>query len=204
MMMTDIYAYVKYSDPCLDFANSKVWNTRIEPFADLFSGYEDAVNWMRQLNFLSDADVEGLLRLATKDPAETQKAFEKIITLRDANYRMFTAIAHHQTPSNKDIDILNRHFQEAMQHRSMTTSNKGINWAWIDKGNSLDWMLWPLALATAELLTSDRAGRVRECSGCYWLFMDNSRNGLRRWCDMKTCGNRAKAHRHYERVKTSK
>ncbi len=204
MMMTDIYAYVKYSDPCLDFVNSKVWNTRIEPFTDLFSGYEDVVHWLRQLNILGDTDVESLLQLAKKDARETQKAFEKIITLRDANYRLFTAIAHQQTPSNKEFEILNHYLQEAMRHRIVTSSTEGIRWTWINKEGSLDWMLWPLALSTAELLTSDRVQRIRECSGCYWLFMDNSRNGMRRWCDMKTCGNRAKAHRHYERAKISK
>lgn len=202
--MTDIYTYVKYSDPFLDFVNSKVWNTRVEPFTDLFAGYDDVVHWLKQLNILSDAEVVGLLRLAKQNPDETQKAFEKIITLRDTNYRLFTAIAHQQTPTNKDIEVLNRYLQEAMRHRDVTYSTEGFNWDWINKKDSLDWMLWPLALSTAELLTSDRVQRVRECNGCYWLFMDNSRNGLRRWCDMKTCGNRAKAHRHYERTKISK
>jgi len=32
-----------------------------------------------------------------------------------------------------------------------------------------------------------------------WLFLDRSRNRSRRWCDMKTCGNREKARRHYQR-----
>jgi len=31
--------------------------------------------------------------------------------------------------------------------------------------------------------------------------VDESRNGSRRWCSMKDCGNRAKARRHYHRVK---
>jgi predicted RNA-binding Zn ribbon-like protein len=42
---------------------------------------------------------------------------------------------------------------------------------------------------------------MRECGGsaCTWLFLDHSRNRSRRWCSMETCGNRAKAHRHYRR-----
>jgi predicted RNA-binding Zn ribbon-like protein len=31
--------------------------------------------------------------------------------------------------------------------------------------------------------------------------MDRSRNASRRWCDMKSCGNRQKARRHYRRKK---
>ncbi|HET8727128.1 MAG TPA: CGNR zinc finger domain-containing protein, partial [Alphaproteobacteria bacterium] len=41
------------------------------------------------------------------------------------------------------------------------------------------------------------------CGGidCGWLFLDTSKNAKRRWCDMRYCGNRAKAHRHYERAR---
>ena len=33
-----------------------------------------------------------------------------------------------------------------------------------------------------------------------WVFYDSSRTGRRRWCDMITCGNRAKAARHRARA----
>jgi regulator of RNase E activity RraA len=33
------------------------------------------------------------------------------------------------------------------------------------------------------------------------LFVDDSRRGNRRWCDMSVCGNRAKARRHAQRVR---
>jgi predicted RNA-binding Zn ribbon-like protein len=34
---------------------------------------------------------------------------------------------------------------------------------------------------------------------CGWLFVDVSRNGRRRWCDMSVCGNLAKARRFQAR-----
>jgi predicted RNA-binding Zn ribbon-like protein len=36
--------------------------------------------------------------------------------------------------------------------------------------------------------------RVKACAepNCRWAFLDLSRNGSRRWCDMSECGNRAK------------
>lgn len=42
-------------------------------------------------------------------------------------------------------------------------------------------------------------GRLKICGNCGWLFMDRSRNRSRVWCDMRVCGNRAKASRHYYR-----
>jgi predicted RNA-binding Zn ribbon-like protein len=40
---------------------------------------------------------------------------------------------------------------------------------------------------------------LRRCANpeCLWLFIDASKSGNRRWCDMASCGNRAKAARHY-------
>ncbi|MCL4370559.1 MAG: CGNR zinc finger domain-containing protein [Chloroflexi bacterium] len=64
-------------------------------------------------------------------------------------------------------------------------------------------MLWPVARSAGELLTSSELGRVRKCAGypCGRLFLDTSRNQSRRWCDMKSCGNLAKARRHYARIR---
>jgi len=204
MNTNDIYSFVKYGDPCLDFVNSKVWNTKVTPFADLFIDYEHIVNWFRHLGILTDDSLERQLELASKHPNKTQAAVEKIIKLRDANYGILTSLAHHETPMPADLETLNHYLLEAMDHRQVILTSDGFDWVWVHNDDLLDWMLWPIAHATAELLTSERSLRVRECNGCYWMFMDTSRNGLRRWCDMKTCGNRAKAHRHYERTKSTK
>ncbi|MEO7794047.1 MAG: ABATE domain-containing protein [Thermoanaerobaculia bacterium] len=63
--------------------------------------------------------------------------------------------------------------------------------------------LWPIARSAADLMTSSEFGRVAQCDGsaCTWLFLDQSRTRNRRWCSMQSCGNRAKARRHYHRQK---
>jgi predicted RNA-binding Zn ribbon-like protein len=66
----------------------------------------------------------------------------------------------------------------------------------------LDEMLRPVARSAADWLVSADVDRVRLCAddrGCGYLFVDTSRNRSRRWCSMESCGNRAKARRHYER-----
>jgi predicted RNA-binding Zn ribbon-like protein len=64
-------------------------------------------------------------------------------------------------------------------------------------------MLWPVAHAASELLTSEDLAYVRRCASdsCAWLFLDKTKNHRRRWCEMKTCGNRDKARRYYQRQK---
>lgn len=45
--------------------------------------------------------------------------------------------------------------------------------------------------------------RLRLCEGCAVVFLDRSPSGRRRWCSMRTCGNRAKARRHRARAAAS-
>ena len=62
-----------------------------------------------------------------------------------------------------------------------------------------------MASATALLGDQREVARLKMCKGraCGWLFVDESRNGRRIWCTMETCGNRAKARRHYARSASS-
>src|SRR5438270_5320885 len=84
---------------------------------------------------------------------------------------------------------------------------RGFAWGWAAPDASeaaaeaLASPLRPILRSAAELLTSGERGDVRECAAgdCTWLFLDRSRNRTRRWCSMATCGNRAKAQRHYRR-----
>ncbi|HYI84545.1 MAG TPA: CGNR zinc finger domain-containing protein, partial [Acetobacteraceae bacterium] len=74
-------------------------------------------------------------------------------------------------------------------------------WGWQDTEERLESVLWPVTWAAAALLTSDEAGKIRICASvdCGWMYVDRSRNGLRRWCQMETCGTREKSRRRAER-----
>ena len=62
-------------------------------------------------------------------------------------------------------------------------------------------MLQPILQSAADLLTSEALARLRRCGNptCSWLFIDETRNRSRRWCEMASCGNVLKVRRHRER-----
>ena len=64
-------------------------------------------------------------------------------------------------------------------------------------------VLYPIAASAARLLLGEDKANIKECGGCGWLFLDQSKNKRRRWCEMKTCGNRAKARRFYNSKKAA-
>jgi predicted RNA-binding Zn ribbon-like protein len=68
----------------------------------------------------------------------------------------------------------------------------------------LDSIVWPVLWSAASLIVSDEASRIRICGGpdCGWMYVDRSRNKLRRWCQMETCGTREKSRRRYRRMRS--
>jgi predicted RNA-binding Zn ribbon-like protein len=70
-----------------------------------------------------------------------------------------------------------------------------------EEGDPLGEALARVAEALAEALADGDTSRFRICANdaCRWVFEDTSRGGRRRWCDMQSCGNRAKVRRFRSR-----
>jgi predicted RNA-binding Zn ribbon-like protein len=115
--------------------------------------------------------------------------------------KVFAAMAAGDEPDAEGIDLLIRSLAAAMPNLRLRPAERCCEWEWAATTDSLDRMLWPIVRSAADLVTSEEVGRVRECASetCAWLFLDGSRNQRRKWCDMATCGNRAKARNYYRR-----
>jgi predicted RNA-binding Zn ribbon-like protein len=82
----------------------------------------------------------------------------------------------------------------------------GFAWDWpAARPAAPEGLLWPIARSAAELLTGAQLARVKFCPGhgCGWLFVDRTRNGRRRWCEMEVCGSRAKMQRYHQRRRSA-
>lgn len=53
-----------------------------------------------------------------------------------------------------------------------------------------DWDVVTSDLATSAIRLIGERSRVRVCANphCSWMFVDESRSGSRRWCDVSICG----------------
>lgn len=71
-------------------------------------------------------------------------------------------------------------------------------------GDAFAGLIIPIVESAADSLITGELGRVRRCGDnrCTRVFLDATRNGRRRWCEMATCGNRAKAARFRARERT--
>lgn len=184
---------------CLDFANT--WGDRGRPERDRLRGYGALLAFARQARILAAAEGARLERRAARRPLDAEAAFGRARELREAIFRAFAALAVGELPEAADVASVNRELPAALARLRIAPAADGFAWRWADPGADLEAPLAPVVRSAAELLVSEDAGRIRQCASerCTWLFVDSSRNHARRWCDMKTCGNRAKARRHYRR-----
>lgn len=188
---------------CLDFANTVSHRHLPQRRAEHLDSYADLIAFAQQSKLLPPKLAASLRAHANRDHAGARRAFRRAILLRESLYRAFSAIAAAKHALSADVQQINNFALVALRHRKLARSNGDYRWEWQSGGSDLlDRILWPIAESAAELLTSDARAAIRECGApdCEWLFLDHSRNRSRRWCDMKSCGNRQKARRHYQRA----
>jgi predicted RNA-binding Zn ribbon-like protein len=190
--------------PALDFINTVGGIRGVRPKEHLLR-FADVVGWGTAAGLLSQAEAKALGREAQAHPADAAKALERARTFREALYRLLLALMEGRPTPAEDAAIIEDAVQRAMASRRFKSTSKGYAWA-APEVTLTDSVVPRLALATAELVTTDALKRLRVCEAkrtddCSWLFLDTTRNHSRRWCDMATCGNQHKARRHYARVR---
>jgi len=185
---------------CLDFANT----VRARPISDRIEAihsYGDLLSWAREATILTPGETAALAEDAERRPRLAAQALAQALAVREAIYALFSSHCAGLPAPPADLQTLNRAIGVAMAKSGLTLVGERFEWAWPGAHPSLDRVSWWVARSAAELLTSENLTSVRECAGydCGRLFMDTTKNRSRRWCDMSTCGNRAKGRRHYER-----
>ena len=186
---------------CLDFANTAEWHASERP-TERLNDISDLIAWGVATGVLLEEQALEAAAWAESRPEATGVAFEWALWLREVVYRIFREIAQGQAAASEDVSRLNDVLVEAMAQSRIVQSEDGFEWSWAGDVPGAALVTWSVARSAAELLTSKQLDRVRQCAddrGCGYLFIDTSRNRSRRWCSMKSCGNRAKAKRHYER-----
>jgi predicted RNA-binding Zn ribbon-like protein len=186
---------------CLNFLNTV--SSRVQPdFSEYLPDYWALAAWARQVDLIGKQQVLDLQRRATKSPQAARQAHRAAIELREALYRIFSAVIDGDSPPNRDMATLNKCLSRARPRQSLVRSTEGFRWRLNKEPCDLEAPVLLVAIAAADFLTEDDLSRLKRCpppEGCGWLFYDESRNRSRRWCSMETCGSWAKSKTFRER-----
>lgn len=184
-------------DPSVDFVNTVDWTSRGLDH-DRIPDYARLTRWAEEAGVITGAVGDRLRRAAASRPREAATAYAAATWLRWVLQRLFTGVAANESPGVA-LEEFNDLLADTLGHLRLGAAasrrhGRRITWEWSGMGEDLASPLWPVVRGAAELLASDEIGRIRVCDApeCGWLYVDRSRNGLRRWCQMETCGTRAK------------
>ena len=194
-------------DPAIDLVNTVDWTSRgLEQ--DRLTDYGRLTRWGEGAGVLSTGAAASLRARADAKPREAEDAHRLTLRVREVLGRLFGAIARGE-PHGDALNDFNGLLGRALERMRVAPSGKrrggrALELGWREQGERLDSVIWPVVWSAASLIVSEEAARIRVCGGpdCGWMYVDRSRNGLRRWCQMETCGTRAKSRRRYARVRS--
>jgi predicted RNA-binding Zn ribbon-like protein len=182
-------------DPALDFLNTIHDYTR-EPRRDYLHSFGEALRWGVAAGVLSPAESRRVAAL--DDGAE----LDRLAALRSTLERIAGALVTGRSPASPDLAALSAAFAEAASAARLHRTRTGALQRTIAAEDARAAVLRLRVVdAAIVLLTSSRVGRMKRCAACGWFFVDETRNGSRRWCSMATCGASAKSRRYYRRTR---
>jgi predicted RNA-binding Zn ribbon-like protein len=186
-------------DPALDLVNT-VTARDTQP-RDWLDDYPALLRWARQTECFARADLTALEALAEETPAKAVAALARCKALREALCDALYALAHEHAPASADLDTIDQARLAASKAARLVSRDSRLQTQWSVERSGLDLIAHVITAYAIELLKDARVDRLRVCDGndCGWVFIDTSKNGRRRWCDMATCGNVAKARRFQQR-----
>jgi len=163
---------------------------------------DDALAWFVDRGVIHREGADRARAQAKAQPAAAQRDLARVRMVRKALREVADAIATHRVPGAGALDVVNRALR-ARQVIELVAAPDGCSVDHRHVGDPVDDALARLAEPLVSELTAGHPERIKICASetCQWVFYDTSRTGGRRWCDMATCGNRAKAARHRARVK---
>lgn len=170
---------------CIGFVNTLIGSP--SSGSERLGSYRDLLRWGEDECLVTPETVDALQSAASLRAAEAEN-----VTVGSRRFREAIRKILLDERSVYDLDQVNTTLQRYLPLQSLRWIDGKAQWVWPDRID-LERVLWPVAQSVLELMTSNRRKRVRACVGCRQLFLDTSRNNRRRWCDMNSCGNRAKA-----------
>jgi predicted RNA-binding Zn ribbon-like protein len=185
----------------LDFVNTDA--AAQMPGGDLLRDFDALLTWLQQQQAVDEERAAGIRRRAVLQPAAAAATLVDARRVRAA----LRALAERGESSERVRDDavveINRVLGRSAGTRRLDTNPDGrYARSFVPTGDAFAGLMIPIVESAADTLIGEELPRVRRCADprCHRVFLDGTKNGLRRWCDMGTCGNRAKAARHRART----
>jgi predicted RNA-binding Zn ribbon-like protein len=191
--------------PALDLVNTVDWTSR-GPEQERLADFDQLIRWAEGAGLVSSKAAGALRARAAQHSRQAEAAYASALKAREVLQRLLISIGRGR-PDSAALEDFNRMLTKALEHMRLVPALEGqspLQLGWSQQESALEAVIWPVLWSAASLLASDEASLIRVCGGpdCGWIYVDRSRNGLRRWCQMETCGTREKSRRRTARMRS--
>lgn len=189
---------------CFNFINTVHSRAEGEEPFEYLSSYTKVIKWCRRLEVMEPNRIQVLSDYAEDHPQKAKKALREMLEAREMLYQFFSRIAAGQEVGKAELEVFNKQLSLALTKLRFVAEDKDLQLSWEDEPADLKEPLWRVMKSGYDILTEESFERIKECEACGWVFLDQSKNKSRRWCNMQTCGSIHKAKKYYHRKKKEK
>lgn len=184
----------------LDFVNTDAAPRHQQD--DTLVSFDGYLAWLESAGLVDAARRASLQRRALEQPASATAALHEARRIRSA-LRPLAERGRNATERVTQAAVLeiNRVLGRSTGVRRIghDARDGSFHRSFLPSGDAFAALVIPVVESAADALVMGELSRVRRCAAeppCPRVFHDTSRSGRRRWCDMRSCGNREKAARH--------
>jgi predicted RNA-binding Zn ribbon-like protein len=192
-------------EAALDFINTVSGRDQAAP-RDRLDSYDRLLEWAAHANLLPGRLLRALAQKAQAEPAAAARALDRAKRLRESLFTLVSAVAAGKAPTKENLALLRVAWVAGAEAHALHFHDGRVEIVLDPERADLDLIGVIAAWRLVERVLTAPADRLRLCAGtdCAWLFLDTSKAGRRRWCDMAVCGNAAKSRRHYARERSAR
>jgi predicted RNA-binding Zn ribbon-like protein len=186
-------------DAALDFINTVTG--RDQSPRDWLDSYRRLLEWAALVHLLPERILRTLTRKAQSEPAAAATALARAKVLRETLFALVTRIISGSAPPKAVLALLREHWITGINAHELRFADGHVLSELRNDAADFDLIAAMVAYRMVEHVLPLPKDRLRICHGpnCSWLFIDSSKAGRRRWCDMAVCGNAAKSRRFHAR-----
>jgi predicted RNA-binding Zn ribbon-like protein len=197
--------------PGFTFLGGRLWldlvntdDTRQDVRVDTIGEFDRFVAWLLTAGVIDADRAEALNRRAIEQPSGAAAALVEVRRLRAALRALAEKGKDPAGVAAREATLgeLNRILSRAVGTRRIDQTEEGrYVRRFIPVGDAFGGLVIPIVESAVDSFIRDEFAKIRACAGrrCGRHFADDTRSRTRRWCEMRGCGNRAKARRRRQR-----
>ncbi len=187
----------------LDFVNTD--DARLGARFDAIGSFARYVNWLEAARIVDPERAAALLRRAAEQPSGAAAALVEARRMRAALRSLAERgrTDHGERAREAALEEINRVLGRSVGTRRVEAlPDGGYVRSFVPVGDAFSGLVIPVVESAVDTLVLGELMRIHRCADrrCPRVFFDVSRSRTRRWCEMRTCGNRAKAQRSRRRA----